>query len=135
MWTLHRKDNDPLFKLVFLPKMMAVTFPGKKLPVSNLSQKSNFWNSRQKLCRHRYQIFLVLHYLPWFFYIAYFYLALKVCCFKWNGHFSLQEKRTEKAGLLLDTTDVIIESSALNNNRSIEVKTDQIGNVNWQLFI
>lgn len=56
-------------------------------------------------------------------------------CLKWNDHFSLQEKRTEKAGLLLDTTDIIVESSALNNNGSIEViKTDQIGNINWQSY-
>ena len=51
-------------------------------------------------------------------------------CLKKNDYLSLQEKRTEKAGLLLDTTEVIVQSSALNNNGSIEVKTDQIGNLN-----
>ena len=56
-------------------------------------------------------------------------------CLKKNDYLSLQEKRTEKAGLLLDTTEVIVQSSALNNNGSIEVKTDQIGNLNWKLFI
>ena len=51
-------------------------------------------------------------------------------CLKKNDYLSLQEKRTEKAGLLLDTTEVIVQSSTLNNNGSIEVKTDQIGNLN-----
>ena len=65
----------------------------------------------------------------------YHHLALQLSCLALNDLFLLQEKRTEKAGLLLDTTDIIVKSSALNNNGSIEViKTDQIGNINWQSY-
>lgn len=48
----------------------------------------------------------------------------------------LQERRTEKAGFLLETTAIIVESNALNSNGFTEViRTDQIGNFNWQLRI
>ena len=126
------------FYSVFTSKTVIVTFLRKNLRiVSNLSPRNQTLGMVAKNSANGdIKVFgLALYVLIFLHCSKHFYLALQLCCLKKKVHFSLQQKRTRKAGLLLDTTDVIVQSSALNNNGSIEVKTDQIGNLHWELFI